>query len=250
MKYCLTHHCGRSYPVEPRQAGQQIDCECGEKIQIPTLLKMKRLPEWNDEGAESPIAEVVTNPADASVETAPANEPPKAAARVESSAPKKTRSISPTRLGLFIVAGIIFVIGVFIICRNYRKPQPLSVYSRNTWYTLEDGRSIKRDSTQTTPMDNGFYWTWDDQDRAYLVTDEMIDKGFSYFGAYQYFQYVRDLDLSDNFYDNYNGILTRWKLWLAGWGILVFVSLTVALLALFLKESNKQVGTMRGEGWR
>ncbi|MBP5620695.1 MAG: hypothetical protein J6X44_01640, partial [Thermoguttaceae bacterium] len=58
MKYRLTCECGRSYPIEPRQAGQTLDCECGKTLQIPTMLKMKRLPEWEEkENASEPVAD-------------------------------------------------------------------------------------------------------------------------------------------------------------------------------------------------
>ena len=257
MKYCLTHSCGRSYPVEPRQAGQQIDCACGEKIQVPTMLKIKKLPEWVDEQTgenESTTSEEDELAKNASSRTKQTQEAASDAPRTQKNSPKvkgegKRLPISQKRLGLFVVASLFFIVSVFFLCRTMHKPVPLSVYWRQTQYR-EGGRNIKRDSTQTTQMDNGFYFTWDETGKAYIVTDEMIDKGFNYFGAYQYFQYVRDLEMSDNFNENYNSILTSWKLRLGGLSIVAFVSLLCALLALFVKESTKQVGAMRGDVWR
>ncbi len=42
-KYLLPCSCGRKTPVEPRQAGQLIECPCGAPLQIPTLLKLADL---------------------------------------------------------------------------------------------------------------------------------------------------------------------------------------------------------------
>ena len=40
--------CGRVHPVETGQAGGVIFCDCGVKIRIPTMLKIKRLQPWNE----------------------------------------------------------------------------------------------------------------------------------------------------------------------------------------------------------
>mgnify|MGYP000386237537 CR=1 FL=1 len=41
--YLLPCKCGRKHPVEPTQAGQQIPCDCGNLLAIPTLLEMRKL---------------------------------------------------------------------------------------------------------------------------------------------------------------------------------------------------------------
>ena len=69
------------------------------------------------------------------------------------------------------------------------------------------------------------------------------------FVTIQYFTYLKELPMSDNFYENYEALKTRRYLYLGGFGFLAFVSLVVALLALFVKESQKQVGSMRGSSW-
>ena len=68
------------------------------------------------------------------------------------------------------------------------------------------------------------------------------------FGAYTYFEYVKTPNFSDNFNENYEAILTRWKTALAIWGFIAFVALVVALLALFTKESTKQVESREKAG--
>ena len=41
--YLLPCCCGRTIPVEPRQAGEAIQCACGKPVQVPTLLEMTTL---------------------------------------------------------------------------------------------------------------------------------------------------------------------------------------------------------------
>jgi hypothetical protein len=41
--YLLPCSCGRKIPVETQQAGDQVRCECGLTVDIPTLMGMKQL---------------------------------------------------------------------------------------------------------------------------------------------------------------------------------------------------------------
>ncbi len=256
MKYRLTCECGRSFPVETRQAGQTLDCECGKTLQIPTMLKMKRLPEWEDE-EEKEAAESEKKPVqdEAGTKNDPGSK--RATRRRDAPARGKKPLMSPKRMGLFIAASLVLVVGVFFLCRNARRPDPISVHFKRTVYR-NDGKNVHRNSSETTPSDFYFYFipngnngiVYSENGFPVVINDEVIDKGLSFFGAYVYFQYVDKLDFSDNFYDNYNAILTRWKTSLVLWGIVALAGLVVALLALFAKESTKQIGTARGEGWR
>lgn len=42
-KYLLPCTCGREIPVEGTQAGQQVRCQCGVELEVPTLLNLTRL---------------------------------------------------------------------------------------------------------------------------------------------------------------------------------------------------------------
>ena len=42
-KYLLPCTCGREIPVEATQAGQQVRCQCGLGLEVPTLLNLTRL---------------------------------------------------------------------------------------------------------------------------------------------------------------------------------------------------------------
>ena len=70
------------------------------------------------------------------------------------------------------------------------------------------------------------------------------------FVCMQYFPYVKQLDMSDNFYDNYEALKTKRLLLLTGFGLLALISLVVEFYALFAKEKVQQVGAMRGDNWK
>ena len=42
-KYLLPCSCGRKMPVQLRQAGEIVTCECGSSIEVPTLSGLKKL---------------------------------------------------------------------------------------------------------------------------------------------------------------------------------------------------------------
>jgi hypothetical protein len=43
IQYLVPCSCGRKLPVETRQAGESITCECGNILAIPRLLELKKL---------------------------------------------------------------------------------------------------------------------------------------------------------------------------------------------------------------
>ena len=241
MQYRLTCKCGRAYPVETGQAGGTISCECGETIQIPTMMKIKRLPEW-DEGADAESEEGAQENSEA---------PETADAEKKTDGKQKKERLSSKRKGLFIVAGLFFVVSVFFFTFIIsHKPDPRMVFYKQINYKLEDGRNIKRDSTPILEEDFGFYYLQDPyMNQTYEMNDLSIEH-LTDFYAYQYFNYLKKLDLSDNFYENYDAVLTKWRLWVIAWGLVALASLIGAMCALFIKESNRQVGVMRGEGWK
>ena len=44
MEHLLTCGCGRKIPVSRSQAGQELSCECGQRLQVPTLRGFAELP--------------------------------------------------------------------------------------------------------------------------------------------------------------------------------------------------------------
>jgi len=49
VHYLLECSCGKEIPVTASQAGQSIRCSCGQELEVPTLLKLKRLKTVEDE---------------------------------------------------------------------------------------------------------------------------------------------------------------------------------------------------------
>jgi hypothetical protein len=43
-KYALTCECGNTLSVEVGQAGEEVACQCGAKIDVPPLRKLRHLP--------------------------------------------------------------------------------------------------------------------------------------------------------------------------------------------------------------
>ena len=45
VQYLLPCKCGRKTPVDSTKAGQTIECECGDRLEVPTLGVLKKLPQ-------------------------------------------------------------------------------------------------------------------------------------------------------------------------------------------------------------
>lgn len=50
MEYILSCPCGRQHHVSRSQAGQQLACDCGQALQVPTLRGLAGLPLATDKG--------------------------------------------------------------------------------------------------------------------------------------------------------------------------------------------------------
>jgi hypothetical protein len=53
VKYLLPCSCGRKLPVELRQAGQSVVCQCGASLEVPTMLELATLAKAGEEPAAS-----------------------------------------------------------------------------------------------------------------------------------------------------------------------------------------------------
>lgn len=57
MEHLLTCGCGRKIPVSRSQAGQELSCECGQRLQVPTLRGIAKLPSAQPETIPTALAE-------------------------------------------------------------------------------------------------------------------------------------------------------------------------------------------------
>ncbi len=242
-RYQLTcPRCNRSTPIETSQAGQALPCECGETLRVPTMLKIKRLPVWNDDATAAPSTDEIVAPAaePSTVETS-VDVPP-------SSAP--SASSSNKRWGLFAVAAVFTVVGAFFFCRNVLPVNPLGVFYKRVEYASGDGKTVRRDSSPIDYRDYSFYFLDDPvNQRVYYVDDYLIDN-MSFFHSYHYLDSVKQLDMSDNFYENYEALKSRRVISLVMSGLATLCGFALALFALLAPEKRRNVGTARGDVWR
>ncbi|MBQ5368026.1 MAG: hypothetical protein IIU43_11190, partial [Thermoguttaceae bacterium] len=206
--------CGKDHPVELRQAGGAIDCECGAKVQIPTMLKIKRLPPWEDDATKQLDAQTtVANPADddpknaQNVDAKPdaASETAANGAEQQTRAPRRGLAVSAGRRAVFALACVAFILNAFLCARLSKTPDPREVFYRDTTYAIGDGKRVRRDATPVSMDDYSFYFVTDFSDpkrTTYLVNERFIDV-MPPFDAYRFFDLVKSPELSDNFYENY-----------------------------------------------
>ncbi|MBN1394151.1 MAG: hypothetical protein JW959_03940 [Pirellulales bacterium] len=57
-RYLLPCRCGRTVPVEPRQAGETVVCRCGARLSVPSMLEIKSLEPAPSESVAVRPAEV------------------------------------------------------------------------------------------------------------------------------------------------------------------------------------------------
>lgn len=249
IRYQLTcPRCQRPTPIETSQAGQSISCECGETLRVPTMLKIKRLPLWGDDGTAT-AASTPESPAD-DVQNASTPAAETASPDVSAASSAKPAASSGKRWGLFAVAALVTVVGAFFFCANLRTPAPRAVFYKRVVYASGDGKTVRRDSSPIDALDYSFYFLHDAlNDRVYLVDDYLLDN-MSFFHAYHYLDAVKKPELSDNFYENYEAIKSRRVIYRVMSGAATLLGFALALFALLAPEKRRNVGAARGDAWR
>ncbi|MBQ8285412.1 MAG: hypothetical protein IJZ10_03830 [Thermoguttaceae bacterium] len=254
-RYQLTcPRCQRQIPIETSQAGQTLPCECGESLRVPTMLKMKRLPLWGDDATgptdapTSPDLPTVSNASkDANVRPSLDDAP----ARPETSAASNaTPPVSGKSWGLFAVAAVFTLVGAFFFCRCLQPVNPIGVFYKRVEYASGDGKTVRRDSSPIDYHDYSFYFLDDTvNERVYYVDDNLIDN-MSFFHSFHYLDSLKKLEMSDNFYENYEAMKSRRVIFLVMYGVLTLCGLALALFALFAPQKRRNVGAARGDAWR
>lgn len=57
QRYQVPCQCGRSVAVEAAQAGRHVACACGKLVEVPTLLRLRRLPTIELAGPADEVSE-------------------------------------------------------------------------------------------------------------------------------------------------------------------------------------------------
>ncbi len=244
--YKLACPCGKEHPVEASQAGRSIECACGNRLNIPSMLKIRRLPLWDGEPAAEPAAPAGTEaPAAAEKCAAPVPEKTAAPAPAAPAAARKAK-LPAARKGLAIAGTLGFFLFTALLIRTGVKPPQLIDVLNIQRYYVNDGKLIQRDSNPIEASDAYFFITKD----SYVVNDAAIDLMTPAY-AVEYFDYLKTgLSLSDNFYDKYDSLIIRRRIMMAFFAILAGLSLAAAAVPLFLSKEQKTVGAARGSDWK
>ena len=255
QRFKLTCQCGVEYPVELSQAGRSIECACGRRLAIPSMLKIRRLPSWGQEVPADPAAAVSetdalpaeTVPAPSGGEAASALPlPPAEGAALSGAEPKKRAKFPAARKGLLIAGILGFLFFSALLVRAVLNPPELIDVLNIQRFYLDKGKVIQRDSNPIEESDAYFFITKDN----YIVNDSVIDLMTPVYSV-EYFDYLKTgLNLSDNFYDKYDSLKIRHRLTMAFFVILAGISLAAAAVPLFLPNEQKTVGAARGSDWK
>ncbi len=238
-QYKLTCECGKSYPVEVSQAGGSVQCSCGKILAVPSMLKMKKLPLWANE--------IVGNPQNDSPKIADSEK--NTVNTQKNNDPEKT--LSGRRLGIFIIGVFVFLWSSWLLWGTVNnKPNPLMVFSKQIMFANGD-KYVHRNSTPVSQKDFNFYLFNNQFDHNdYIINEVIIDKMMTPIDAIVYFDNLKDgLELSENFYDNYEEIKYLYKV--KFWAVILTMGLSLAVCALpwLLPKKQKVVRTMRGVEW-
>ena len=233
-RYQLTcPRCNRQIPIEISQAGQTLPCECGETLRVPTMLKIKRLPIWSGDASADEAAASALEPS--------ADSPTPPAAEVAASSSK--------RWGLFAVAAVFTVVGAFFFCRNVLPVNPLGVFYKRVEYASGDGKTVRRDSSPIDYRDYSFYFLDDPVNKSVYYVDDYLIDNMSFYHSYHYLESVKKLEMSDNFYENYDALKSRRVISLVMSGVATLCGFALALFALLAPEKRRNVGAARGDAW-
>ncbi len=293
--YKLTCSCGKSYPVEPTWAGRSIPCDCGQTVTVPSMLKVKRLPLWDENASApsdplSPQASPLATPSPSDGTALPAerptteskatspspsgkiegnrgeitkedaksdrtspqtvgesvNPPPKETSQKTTAGDLSTPRFSGKKKGILIF-GILATLffGYLTLKTVSTHPRPIDVLTIQRFY-LMDNKVIQRDSNPIEPSDLKFF-LFDDNT---IASDWSIDH-LKAFYAYEYFDYLKNgPDLSANFYDKFESLIIKRRLFLSFYGLLFLLSVITCFIPFFMSKQTKVVGVMRGSEWK
>jgi len=217
QKYLLPCSCGKDVPIETSQAGGNVLCDCGLSVQVPSLLKIKKLPlvgEAQVQSAATATKAMVSTP--------------------------KAPSGDRVHLSIFWI-GLVLTIAASAYCAYtilFTFPKPQDVLKKQRVYHFA-GKVAVQDSTPI-PMDEVEF---------FRITDEHIDR-FSPVQTMMYWNMLKEGPaMSMNFRENYDTFKDYYWLRCVGSGILVLLALSLLISSFFLGKT-KTIGTRQGTVWK
>lgn len=253
-KHILTCDCGKEHPIETFQAGQTLLCECGKTLKIPSMLHIKKLPLFEE---SDPAAPAEPSGKRNSGEKAPKEDVEQKAdssASNTAAPPRKSseRTLSGSRLGIFIVGiALLLVLGFLLFRTLMNPPVPTQVFQKQRDF-IQNGTVVHRDSLPVTPEDFAFYINDQAEPGQWvLVNDIFIEQRMSPYMLCDYFNLLKDGPrLSDNFYENYEILKTTFRMKVVLYIVLLVLSAVVCLLPWLLPKKRTTVGAIRGAEWK
>ncbi len=242
LQYKITCECGKSYPIEVSQAGQTLHCECGCSIAIPSMLRIKKLPVWEEKTVESMETQQKSDDSFADSTTEKTQSVP-------SKKENKVHVLYGARFGIFITGIILTLLFSFLFMEVINSPpKPINVFDKRINFKNGD-QIIHRNSTPLSQSDVEFYLFAFDG-RTYYVSEELI----GHFGAYDsvvYFENLKNgLNLSENFYDNFEEIKYQHRIAIVVMSIFLILSFLLIFVPWFMPRRRKVVGNIRGSVWK
>ena len=251
--YKLPCFCGLFISIETNQAGRQIDCSCGQKLQVPTLSGILNLEPVTDQEVREK-------------------------GNVQPTKSSLSRSIHAKQVVLIagvialIVSSLLFVFGsLFSISVSMRYPfilvksgypQLHDVCLMQRHYRHTDGKLIGRDSQPISPRDvrllvderiiPPYYVVWSEETINKIWTKEPINNH----SRIQYLVFIEmhdhfkgGLEFSYNFNVKYESLVFYYWARFVVFGVLTLVSLVVLIVGVFLPRQVEDVGERGGESW-
>ncbi|MGL6195868.1 MAG: hypothetical protein ACRC2T_13715 [Thermoguttaceae bacterium] len=240
QKYLLPCTCGESVPIETTQAGQTVTCSCGLQLQVPTLLKIKKLPEYKEQEAVSDsasnVSDSVQNTGPVSLQSASDQKAVLTDDEHKTSVAKKPSRVNKKVFYSGVVltmCAIVFFL--YILLGTYPKPQ--NVLNKQVIYTF-GGKTAYQDSTPIPYSETQFF----------TITDKYVDM-LSPIDSVMYWETLkRGPEMSENFKENYQALIDTYYIHTFGAAILVLLTASIIVASFFLGQ-NKTVGTRKGSQW-
>lgn len=246
VQYKLTCRCGQSYPVNTSQAGRTIDCTCGETLNVPSMLKIKKLPVWEE---SAPIGSAAGGSAVGGLAAGGSAVDVRTGESVKNQKERKTRLSG--RFGILLFGLLAMLIFGFLFVRQFLcYPIPTQVFQKQREF-INDGNVVRRDSTPIELSDFYFYVNDDIIPGTWAEVNSWLIARMTPYTAYTYFEYLSNGPrLSDNFYENYDTLKIQYWLKTGLFGALFLLAFLIPILAWLWPKKKTVVGVMRGSQWR
>ena len=213
-KYLLPCSCGKSVPVETSQAGQEVVCECGLTLTVPSMLKIKKLQQ--------------------------ADEIPKKGTKGSTAAATETKSSRMVNWNIFSV-GLILTLFTGWICWSIianSYPRPEDVLYKRVMYTF--GSKVLYNDTTPIPIEESSFFS---------ISGEQIDR-FYPMEALEYWDLVKDGPaMSMNFRENYQSLIDSYYIRCGASIIVVALSFGMVIASFFLGK-RKVIADRSGSVWK